>query len=290
MKYLKIIVIFFILSTAINTTMYGQTVPYSSGRIVVSSDGNEHDHDDWAATPFSLALLAAKGLQDSLTVYTFSDHIWGSNHDMKEGKKQMLISALEGKEIFNFKNSNFIEAVQDSIKAIGAITKEINKSNKNSTLTIVAAGPMHVVGSAINKADASKLKYVRIISHSNWNNNHADKPHTKWEHHTGWTWDKIRENFESKGLILDRIVDQNGGKDYVGMKAPMAMFDWIKTSTVRDNSSEIKKQLDWLYERQLTCIKKGEFDPSDAGMVIYLLKGKEKTNPEDARYIIENKF
>ena len=51
------------------------------GRIALSSDGNEHDHDDWAATPLSLALLSAAGLQDKLVLYTYSDHIWGSNQD-----------------------------------------------------------------------------------------------------------------------------------------------------------------------------------------------------------------
>ncbi len=286
--YLRNKITAIMLLATVNTVLYSQTIPYSTGRIVISSDGNEHDHDDWAATPFTLALLAAKGLQDSVTVYTFSDHIWGSNHERPEAKEQMRISAFEGKEIFHFNKSNFIEAVQDSANAIQAVTKEINKSNKNSPLTIIAAGPMQVVGSAIDKADADKLKYVRIISHSNWNDNHSDKPYD-WEHHSGWTWNEIRDKFESKGLMLDRITDQNGGKDYVGMKAPMAMFDWIKTSTIRDTSPDVKKQLDWLYARQLTCIKKGEFDPSDAGMVIYLLTGIEKTSPQDAKYILENK-
>ena len=46
--------------------------------------------------------------------------------------------------------------------------------------------------------------------------------------------------------------------------------------------------MDWLYERQLTCVKKGDFDPSDAGMIIYLLTGIQKTSPSDAKDIIEN--
>ena len=286
-KNLNIKVTVFLLLTVVSSTIYGQSIPYSIGRIVISSDGNEHDHDDWAATPFSLALLAAENLQDSLTVYTFSDHIWGSNHDKGEGKKQMLLSALEGRDIYSFKKSNFIEAVEDSTKAINAITNEINISSKKSPLTIIAAGPMQVVGSAINNADISKLKYVRIISHSNWNDNHSDRPY-KWEHHSGWTWNEIKESFESKGLIMDRIVDQNGGKDYEGMKAPIESFDWIKTSSIRNGSPKVQKQLDWLYDRQLTCIKKGDFDPSDAGMVIYLLTGKQKTDPNDAKIIIEH--
>ena len=287
LECLKTKVAILILLVTLNTTIRAQTIPYSSGRIVISSDGNEHDHDDWAATPFSLALLAAKKLQDSLVVYSFSDHIWGSNHDKSEGRKQMQISALEGKDIFHFKNSNFIEAVQDPIKAINEIAKEINKSSKKNPLTIIAAGPMHVVGSAIANAEKTKLKYIRLISHSNWNNRHSDKPYD-WEQHSGWTWNEIKAGFESSGLICDRITDQNGGKDYEGLKPPKAMFDWIKTSPIRNTSETIKNQLDWLYQRQLTCVKKGDFDPSDAGMIIYLLTGKQKTNPEDAREIIEN--
>lgn len=262
-----------------------QTIPYAQGRIVISSDGNEHDHDDWAATPFSLALLAAKGLQDSLTVYTFSDHIWGSNHDKENGKEEMLVSALEGKKIFNFGNSNFIEAVERPKKAIRAITDEIDRSSEKSPLYIIAAGPMHVVGCAIEKAKPSKLKFVRLISHSNWNNNHSNKPYD-WENHSGWTWDQIKNKFEPEGLVLDRILDQNGGEDYEGMKAPKELFSWIKTTPIRKESLQKEKQMDWLYQRQLTCIKKGDFDASDAGMVIYLLTGKQKTNPNDAKEII----
>ena len=279
--------IILILAFTLSSTLCSQTIPYTNGRIVISSDGNEHDHDDWAATPFSLALLAASGLQDSVTVYTFSDHIWGSNHDKKNGQKEMQISALEGQKVFHFNETNFIEAVADSTKAIQAITKEINSSNENNPLTIVAAGPMHVVGSAIAQAESSKLKYVRIISHSNWNDRHADKPND-WEQHSGWTWDEIKTSFATEGLICDRIVDQNGGKDYDGMKAPIEKFDWINTSAIRQESKAVTKQLDWLYKRQETCIKKGDFDPSDAGMIIYLLTGIQKTNPADARAIMEN--
>ena len=109
----------------------------------------------------------------------------------------------------------------------------------------------------------------------------------EWEQHTGWTWNELLIEFEPKGLTLDHIIDQNGGKDYMGLKAPKEMYDWIRTSKVRNSSSEISKQLDWLYERQLTCVKNGEFDPSDAGMIIYLLTGKQKTNPSDAMEILE---
>jgi hypothetical protein len=73
---------------------FSQTIPYTKGRIVISSDGNEHDEDDWAATPMSLALLASQGLQDQLVAYTFSDHTWGSNKEKKGADGQMRESAF----------------------------------------------------------------------------------------------------------------------------------------------------------------------------------------------------
>ena len=280
----------FVVSTLVFfcTSTFAQTIPYSKGRIVISSDGNEHDHDDWAATPFSLALLAAKGLQDKLTVYTFSDHIWGSNFDKPDAKKQMLKSALEGQKKFGFDQTLFIEAVEDPVASFSAITAEINRSSAENPLTIIAAGPMHVVGVAISKAKSEKLKHVLLISHSPWNNQHSDHPTNVNEHHTGWTWTEIEAEFTPKGLTCNYIANQNGGKDYKGMHAPIEDFDWIKTSPARDKAPYKKGSWNWLYVRQKTCIKKNKFDPSDAGMIIYLLTGIEKTNPSDAKDIMEN--
>ncbi|MBA7558361.1 hypothetical protein ES705_51160 [subsurface metagenome] len=134
MKNFKHIALVFLISMVLSSIVNAQTIPYSKGRIVISSDGNEHDHDDWAATPFSLALLAARGLQDNLVVYTFSDHVWGSNFNHKKAKQQMLTSALEGKEQFGFDNTTFIEAVANSTAAFNTITNEINKSSKKDPL------------------------------------------------------------------------------------------------------------------------------------------------------------
>lgn len=257
------------------------------GRIAISSDGNEHDHDDWAATPLSLALLAAKGLQDKLVLYTFSDHVWGSNHDHSDARQQMRISALEGKTQFGFDKTNFIEAVANPNAAYSAMTAEINKSTADDPLFIVAAGPMQVVGKAINDAQESKLKYVTILSHSRWNDRHSDNPNN-WENHSGWTWDEIENTFKSKGLNVVHITDQNGGTGYDGLRAARSKFDWIKNSSARNNPIYKAGSWDWLYARQETVIKGGEFDPSDAGMIVYLLTGIEKTEPSDAKNIMES--
>lgn len=266
---------------------FSQSIPFYTGRIAISSDGNEHDEDDWAATPMSLALLAANGLQDKLVLYTFSDHIWGSDKEKAGAAAQMRESAFMGAKHFGFKKTKFIEAVTAQNFAIIELATQINKSSAKDPLTILAAGPMEIIGTALNEADSTKLKYVRLISHSVWNDEHAEKPYD-WEKHTGWTWEKIKEKFERKGLQLDHIVDQNGGDGYEGLKADAGQYEWIKTSTSKGKSSSPKGSWDWLYSR-LEAAKKGEeFDPSDAGMVIYLLTGKDKTDPKDVQEMMEN--
>ncbi len=97
---------------------------------------------------------------------------------------------------------------------------EINKSSAENPLIIIAAGPMQVVGEAINRAEKEKRQYVTLISHSQWNNRHADNPSkAEWDEHSGWTFQEIIDNFStSKGgnLKCVQILDQNGGNDYDG--------------------------------------------------------------------------
>jgi hypothetical protein len=284
---MKFVTILSILFLSLVHQSVSQTIPYSKGRIAISSDGNEHDEDDWAATPMSLALLASRGLQDQLVVYTFSDHIWGSNKEKPKAAEQMRESAFIGGNKFGFKKTKFIEAVAAPNFAVIELTKEINKSSAKDPLTIIAAGPMDVVGDALNEADSIKLQHVRLISHSTWNDEHADKPY-EWEKHEGWTWAKIQEEFGPKGLQLDHITDQNGGADYEGLKTDLVKYDWLKNSPNKDSKPYEKGSWEWLYGRLQAAQKGEEFDPSDAGMIVYLLTGKQKTNPEDLREILEN--
>jgi hypothetical protein len=284
MKFPVFFLLPFILFPAIS---FAQTIPYSKGRIVISSDGNEHDEDDWAATPMSLALLRARELQDQLVVYVFSDHTWGSNKEKPGADAQMRESAFIGAKTFGYKKTKFIEAAAAPNYAVIEITLQINKSSAKDPLTIVAAGPMEVVGNAINEADSTKLKYVRLISHSTWNDEHADKPY-EWEKHSGWTWAKIQQEFAPLGLQMDHIADQNGGDDYEGLKTDLASYDWLKTSEKKDGKPFEKGSWEWLYGRLQSAQKGEEFDPSDAGMVLYLLTGKQKNDPDHLREILEN--
>jgi len=272
------------------------------GRIAISSDGNEHDHDDWAATPLSLALIAAKGLQGQLALYTYSDHVWGSNIDHSDGKVQARTSSVEGAKQFGFDTTRFVEAVSNPEKAYNALRDVINASSAENPLILVAAGPMQVPGEAIKRADTRKLPFVTIVSHSQWNDKHSDNPESDEPRHSGWTWSEIESYGRPHGLKTVHIVDQNGrdtrvdsGPDYDGLRADTAKFQWIRTSTARNNSAYKRGSWDWLYSRLQTCIKKPtstssirEFDPSDAGMFVFIFTGTERTNPSDAKSILEN--
>lgn len=51
------------------------------GRIAISSDGNKHDDYNLDTTQPLLAIITEKELPDKLVLYTYSDHICGSNQD-----------------------------------------------------------------------------------------------------------------------------------------------------------------------------------------------------------------
>ncbi len=296
----KLLILAVTLLTTASYTFAQTPLWQGKGRIAISSDGNEHDDDDWAATPLSLAMLAARGLQDKVVLYTYSDHIWGSNQSCPNNHgmsayEHMRESALGGAREFGFDNTKFICAVDNAEVAYNAMKDVINASSASDPLIIIAAGPMQVVGEALNRADKDKLKYVTVLSHSWWNDNHSDHPDCKserwyspWDDHEGWTWDEMEETFKAAKFV--HIKDQNGRKEFEGLQASIDQFDWIKTSPAQFHKLYKRGSWEWLYSRISTVVKEDckSFDPSDAGMVVYLLTGVEETNPAMAREIMEN--
>jgi hypothetical protein len=237
-------------------------VNYPGGRIAVSCDGNHHDRDDIAATALSLGMLAHAGLQKHLNYYGHSDHIWDNT---KEQMDEMVISAEGTAELFGgFDLSVIHNAKKETTASIMALTDVINASSGKDKLWLIAAGPMEVVGKAIQYSDPGKRKFVTVISHSNWNNNHAAKDHG------GYSFESLKE----LGVDLIRITDQNSGTN-----RPYEEYHWLRDSK--------DKRLNWLWERGVTAGKKN-FDPSDSGMVYWLITGgpeggDKNANPEKIR-------
>jgi hypothetical protein len=276
-----------LLSGLATQAAFSQKIPYAGERIILSVDGNEHSKNAWGATPLSLALLAAYGLQDQVTVYSFSGHTWGSNKVHPRADAQMRESAFIGAKLFGFKKTKFIEAVNAPNYAIIEIAEQINKSSQKNPLLILAGGSMEVIGTALNEADSTKLTYVRLLSHSSKDGQHAEEPE-EWESHKGWTWEKIKETFASKGLKMEMLLQEVGEEAFMGLKATEAQYVWIKNSASKNEKPFQKGSWDWLYSR-LDVAKEGvEMNPADAGLVLYLLTGKLKITPEDIRAVMEN--
>jgi hypothetical protein len=261
------------------------------GRIVISSDGNEHDHDDWAATPLSLALLAARNLQDKLAVYIYSDHIWGSNHEHPgvNGIKpydQMRESALTGGKMFDFNKTRFICAVDNPEVAYDRLKDEINMSSSDNPLFIIVAGPVQVIGEGIARAEKARRKYVTVISTINcWNDSHADNPYIAWESHSGWTMSEIDEKFSAPGgdgLKIVHIRNQNPC-----LMRNWTEYEWLVTAPERKTPPSREESWTWLFNRLCMSIKPVSgaenyyaIDASDAGKVLFLLTGIEDTSPQ----------
>lgn len=279
---LTLLLIFQISNLSAQTSLW-----QGKGRIVVSADGNEHDHDDWGGTPLSLAVIAAKGVQDKVSLYIYSDHIWGSNHehpgiDGVTPYEQMKESALMGAKWFGFTKTNFVCAVDNAEIAYEALKAEINKSGEDNPIFIVVAGPVHVIGEAIARSEIAKRKFITIVTtSSDWNNSHADKPYLTWENHSGWILDEIAQM--DGGLKIIKIQNQNPL-----LKKNWIEYQWLVNAPERSHTYYKNGSWEWLFKRlSLTTKPEGidldyyyAIDPSDAGKVIYLLTGIEKTSPQ----------
>lgn len=268
-----------------SSAVFAQQIPYGGERIVVVTDGNEHGKGEWGATPLTLALMASKELQEQVMVYAFSSHTWGSNKTYSGADAQMRESAFYGAKQFGFKKTKFIEAVTAPNFAIIEITQLINKSSAKNPLTILASGSLEIIGTSLAEADSSRLKHVRVISYSTWDQEHANKP-LDWESHTGWTWDKLQESFQGNQLQLVSLVNETN--DFESLKAPLTAFDWLKDVTNKEAKPYEKGSWGWLYGRLESSKIGNEVNPDDARLFYYLLTGNPNPFVRDIKEMLSN--
>lgn len=254
------------------------------GRIAISSDGNMHDNDDMQATMMTMMILAKANLQDKVTLYTHSDHIWGSQNNDLEIMTNLVEESCTR---FGFYNTNRMAAVSDPDAAYAAMAAEIAASTADDPLFIIAAGPMQVVGESLNKANATNpdaLNYVTVISHSKWNNNHSDhapgglppKEDADEPKHSGWIWSEMETSFGSK-VNFNYISDQNGtGDKPYESKDKFSAPSWDSWNFMRDHQDPNVK---WVFT-QGQANPKGP-DYSDAGMAYYLVADLDGVRGDD---------
>jgi hypothetical protein len=262
-----------------------QAIPYAGERLVVVTEGNEHGKDDWAATPLTLALIASKEIQDQLMVYAFSSHTWGSNKTHAGADAQMRESAFLGSNQFRFKKTKFIESVTAPNFAIIEITELINKSSAKNPLTILASGPLEIIGTSLNEADSTKLKFVRVISYSTWDQEHANSP-TEGETHTGWTWEKLRESFQGNQLQMVSLVNETKGIE--SLKAPLSAYAWLNDASNKEPKPFEKGSWGWLFSRLEASKNGNEVNPDDSRLIYYLLTGNPNPFVKDIQEMLAN--
>jgi hypothetical protein len=233
-----------------------------SGRVAVSSDGNRHDCDDLFSSAVSVALLAKTNNQKKLVYYGYNDHVWSSGGrcgSVTNRNDAMKKSTVDTAKVWGgFDLSEFVNVRANPGAAVKKLTAEINKSTSSNRLWIIAAGPMEMIGRALAKAEPSRRKYVTVVSHSAWNDDHADDPDNDEPRHSGWTWDEIGNM--SSPPARKHLPDQNG---------PL-MTGW---STYDSWKSSSQPRMRWLWDRSQN-IGLSWPDCSDTGMVYWLVTGR----------------
>jgi hypothetical protein len=226
------------------------------GRIALSADGNQHDQDDWAGTPMSLAMLAQRNLQPNLVHFDYNNHIWDSDEQFRENETE---SAMGGGERFGFDTSRFYDDTdpEQLDEGVANLTAEINASSPDDELWLVLAGPMETAWMALNAADPQARKSVKCLSHGEWNETHGQTDHG------GHSYDDLID----LGCQEVHIPDQNSNLGETDMS------DWDYLNDLGDN-------MQWLYSR-IDLHRDG--DVSDAGMVYYVITGEKRVTRSELR-------
>ena len=273
------------------------------GRIAYTADGNAHDQDDWAATPGSLSILSAVGLQGALVHYDYNDNT-ADHTDVfpMSFTQEMRDSVTNAAYFFGYDVDDLVGETTDSIfydvslyeqNAIDHLASEIEKSTENDPLYIILGGPAEIVYQAMEKAEKGK-EYVTVISHSQWNEwAEADGSWCKRGLKDGLhTLEQCGVSIENGNLI--RIQDQNAvtvGEE----KTPMLCItsDKTKEEQTEEDFNELYANVQWMkeaknlglnyiYQRLVDMTKEEDdtdkCDMSDAGMMLYLLDGLQEND------------
>jgi hypothetical protein len=244
-------------------------INFPGGRIAFSSDGNIHDPDDIGATPFSMALINAAGLNKQFVHYDHSDHLGKTNDEMEP---KMVESAIGGAKRFNLDVKRIFNDQTELEAAIENFRIEGNKSSASDPLWYICAGPMEAPWRCISAVDPEKRQFIHVISHSGWNDKHGDTPEMTHK----WT------DLAPLGVTVHHIRDQNGSNGDRDFNTPREHWNWL-----RDSADE---NLRWLHSRDQFDDK---YDVSDAGMVFWLITGgpnggNEKGGWPEAKSLFEN--
>lgn len=271
---LLIVLIISVVANGVNA----QSWDYNNNRIAISFDGNsapDHqykwpigDPDDWGATAASLAIIAKLQLQDKLVHCSYNNFIDAPSGP--DGENQNKISCDGGIIRWQFDASRFFDVTTQLEEAKTNLAEEMVKSTANDPLYFLHAGLSEflyqVVEEAIEMDGLESLQYVKLVSHSGFNENE-----TRRDRHR--TWGDVQELCGNR-IQYHKIKDQNacGVRDVLWCSGK----DFSPWFWMRDHQDE---SIQWLYSRA-QAHDTGKADISDAGMLFWLLTGDENGSPE----------
>lgn len=282
------------------TTLLGATflcfqslgqVNYPGGRMAMSFDGNIEDDDDIIALPVSLGLMHAAGLQNKVVHVEYNNNKCGGPNTVQEENNDspayagndalhMRTSAQGMITRYGYNATLLYDHTTQGNEAVSHLAAEINLSSASNPLFIIAAGPMESIWRALNASDRAKHAHVFVVSHSQWNQNYARCASSSHD------WVDLKNDFPTAYYVQNgnsstdphQLADQNGN-----LNTDIPLWDWMK------NSSDAN--LKWMHSRNPFS---GKFDPSDAGMVYFVLSGgplnggKKKPTITDIKNLLTN--
>jgi hypothetical protein len=246
--------------------IYSQAVvKFPGGTIAYSSDGNQHDKDDWVATALAQGLIWSVGLESKVVHCDHSNHLGNNNGGWET---EMVESSYNGAKRWGIDQNIVFNDQKDLTGAINNFKKIVVNISATEPLWFICAGPMETAWrclDAVNKDNAikDKLQYIHCISHSTWNEGHNDTP--QMNH----TWSTMKDDF--KTVTYHDILDQNSSDGDNDFNTPFAKWYWLRDFATTDcpKYPDMADDFRWIYTRN----DKNTFDPSDAGMTYWLISG-----------------
>lgn len=241
-------------------------------RFAYSNDGNYHDTDDIGAAAMMQAILWRAGARDRVAYVEHSSHI-GANSQGQHAA--MVLSATGNAPAFGIPLDRVFDQFLEPGASASALAAAIDASGPGRPLVFFQSGPWESMARGFDLADPAKHRWVKIISHSNWNDTHEhqsrhrDKADFFAQYDSGGQFD---------GFIppdYEKIDDQNG----YAFNSPMSGdggWAWLSSD----------QGLAFVLERTLAS-GSAAGDMSDAGMVFWYLTGIEHPTMDEVRSFLE---
>lgn len=255
-------------------------------RVALSFDGNSYDADDLIAAPIALAILEESGNKGKLVHCDFGNNLYKDTEskniygdETKEDQATEMKASIDGAiSRWNYDTALFFEVWKPTElenARINFMNAAVQAYDAGEPLYYIVGGPMQVPIKMIEKIDENtawteqrknEIKgNIIAVSHSTWNerfgnNNTFDQDLPKWT------------ELIAMGIKNVQLADQNSYDGDDDMSTAVSKWDWL--NDVDETSTT--DRYDWL--RQRNPFFNNKFDPSDAGMVFWLINGAKGYN------------